>query len=59
MDFTIPADNWGKINDSEKSDKYLDLAREIRKLWNMRLIRIPIGVFRTIPRNFERGMEEF
>ena len=35
VDFTIPADQREKIKESEKRDKYLDLARELKKtLWN-------------------------
>ena len=31
MGFVILADYWEKIKESEKIDKYLDLAREIKK----------------------------
>ena len=40
MDFAIPADNWAKIKENEKIDKYLDFARELRKLWNIRVMVI-------------------
>ena len=29
MDFIVPADHWMKIKESEKIDRYLDLAREL------------------------------
>ena len=32
MDFDVPADDRVKIKESEKIDKYLDLARELRQL---------------------------
>ena len=32
MDFTVLADHRVKLQESEKRDKYLDLAREIKKL---------------------------
>ena len=31
-----------KLKESEKIDKYLDLARELKKLWNMKVTVIPI-----------------
>ena len=37
VDFTVPADHRVKLKESEKKDKYLDLAREIIKLWNMKV----------------------
>ena len=37
VDFAILADRKVKIKESEKRDKYLDLTRELRKLWNMRV----------------------
>ena len=41
-----------KIKENEKSDKYLDLARELRKLWKLKAMVIPIviGALRTIPK---------
>ena len=50
-DFAVYADHRTKIEGNEKRDKYLDLAREIKKkLWNMRLTVIPfvIGSLGTI-----------
>ena len=34
--FAVPADCRMKVKDSEKINQYLDLARELKKLWNMR-----------------------
>ena len=31
MDFAVPADHRLKLKESEKKDKYLDLARELKK----------------------------
>ena len=41
-------------------EKFLDLARELRKLWNMRKTMIPIviGELETVPRVLERGLEK-
>ena len=32
MDFSVPADNRVKSKESEKKDKYLDPARELKKI---------------------------
>ena len=40
MDFAVPADHWVKLKDSEKIDKYLDFAREFKRLWNMKVMFI-------------------
>ena len=34
VDFAVLADHRMKIKENEKTDKYLDLARELEKLWN-------------------------
>ena len=44
VDFAIPADYKVKLKESKKKDKYLDLARELKKLWNMKVTVIPIFV---------------
>ena len=47
VNFAVPADHKIKLKESEKKDKYLDLARELKKLWNMKvtIISIVIGAF--------------
>ena len=40
----IPADHRIKLEESEKKDKYLDLARELKKLWNIKVTIIPIVI---------------
>ena len=47
-----------KIRENEKGGKYLDLARELIKLWNMKLTVIPIviGTQGIIPKGFESGL---
>ena len=37
MDFAVPADLRVKLKESEKKDKYRDLARELKNLWNMKV----------------------
>ena len=50
MDFAIPAEQKIKLKESEKRDKYLDPAREQKKMWNVKVTVIPIviGVFGII-----------
>ena len=42
VDFAVLADHRIKLKESEKKDKYLDLDRELKKLWNMKMTIIPI-----------------
>ena len=35
LDFAVLPDQWVKIKESEKTNKYLDLARELEKLWDL------------------------
>ena len=48
--FAVPADNRIKLRECEKKEKYLDLARELKKLWNIKvtIISIVIGAFGTV-----------
>ena len=50
MDFAILAHHRVKLKESEKRDKYLNLARELKKLWNMKVMVIPVvmGMLWTI-----------
>ncbi len=41
MDFPVPADNRVKLKEIEKKDKYVALARELKKLWNMKVTANP------------------
>ena len=58
MDFAVPADqNEDKIM---RKDKYLDLTRELKRLWNMRVtvILIVVGALGTVSKGLESGLEE-
>ena len=39
-----------KLKECEKNDKHLDRARELKRLWNMKVIIVPIviGAFGTV-----------
>ena len=59
-DFAVPADHIINLKECEKKDKYLDLARELKKLWKMKvkIVRIVIGAFGTITKGLLKGLEE-
>ena len=62
MDLAVPADHWLTVKESEKKNKFLDLARDKRKLWNMKVIVIPVIVetLLSAPKDLEKrltGME--
>ena len=44
VDFAVPADHRINLKECEKKDKYLDLARELKKLWNMKVTIVPIVI---------------
>ena len=44
MDLAVPADHRINLKESEKKDKYLDLARKLKKLWNMKVTIVPIMI---------------
>ena len=60
VDFAVPADHRIKLKESEKKDKYLDLARELKKLWNMKVTMalIVIGAFGTITKGLLKGLRD-
>ena len=60
VDFAVPANQRIKLKECEKKDKYLDLARELKKLWNMQVIIIPIviGAFGTVTKGLLKGLED-
>ena len=60
MDFAVPADHKIKLKENEKKDKYLDLARKLKKLWNKKVtfISIIIGAFGTVTERLIQGQEE-
>ena len=60
VDFAFPADHRIKLKESEKKDKYLDLARGLKKLWNMKVTIRPIviGAFGTVTKGLLKGQED-
>ena len=58
MDFAVPVDHRVKLKESEKKDKYLDFARELKqKLWNMK-VPIIIGAIKTIPKSLVKSLRD-
>ena len=59
-DFAVPADYRVKPKECEKRDKHLDLARELKKLWNMKVTIIPIvlGALGTVTTGKIQGLED-
>ena len=57
MDFVVQANRRVKLKESEKRDKYMDLARELKKLWKieMTVIQIVIGALGTVIKGLALG----
>ena len=49
-----------KLKECEKRDKYLDLAKELKNLWNMKATIIPIviGALGTVTKGLVKGLED-
>ena len=60
FDFADPADHRIILKESEKKDKYLELARELKKLWNMKVTIVPIviGALGTIAKGLLKGLKD-
>ena len=60
FDFAVPADHRIILKKSEKKDKYLDLARELKKLRSMKVTIVPIviGALGTITKGLLKGLED-
>ena len=60
VDFAVPADHRIKLKECEKKDKYLDLARELKIPWNMKVTIVPIviGAFGTVTKGLLKDLED-
>ena len=56
VDFAV---HWTTIEENKKSDKYLDLARDLKCLWNMRVKMIPvvIGTLGSVRKDLGKELE--
>ena len=61
VNFDTPPDHRVKLKESEKRDKYQDLARRQRNLWNMKVTMtlIVIGALRTIHKVLVKELKDF
>ena len=60
VDFAVPVDHRINLKESEKKNKYLDLARELKKLWNMKVTIVPIVIdaLGIITKGLLKGLED-
>ena len=60
MGFAVPDDRIIKLKESEKKNKYFNLAMELKKLWNMKMTIIPIviGAFGRVSKGLLKGLED-
>ena len=60
VDFAVPADHRINLKETEKKNKYLDPARELKKLWNMKvtIVQIVIGALGTVTNGLLKGLED-
>ena len=57
VNFAVPVEHRVKLKESEKRDEYLDLARELKKFWFMKVMIIPIviGALGTVTKGLVQG----
>ena len=60
VDFTVLADHRIKLKECEKKAKDLDVARELKKLWNMQVasIQVVTGAFGTVTKRLLKELED-
>ena len=60
MNFVILTNHRVKLKEGKKVDKYLELARELKKLWNMKVTVIPIviGMPGTVAKGLVQRLED-
>ena len=58
VDFTVPADHRINLKESEKKDKYLNLARELKKAVKVTIVPIVIGALGIITKGLLKGLED-
>ena len=60
IDFAIPHDSRVDSKEIEKIEKYQDLVRELKKLWDMRIVVSPIviGALGTTPKKLPKRLKD-
>ena len=55
----MPVDNRMKIKENEERNKYFDLARELKRQWNIKVMMIETNwCVRNIFQSLRKGLEE-
>ena len=57
VDFAVPVDHRVKSKKSEKKDRYHDLAKELKKPWNIKVMFI-LNAISTITKGLLKGLED-
>ena len=59
MDYAVLVDHRVKFEENEKKDKYLDFARQWKKLWSMKVtfISVVIGAVGIVTEILLKGLE--
>ena len=59
-DIAVLVDHIVKLKESEKKDKYMELAWELKKLWNMEVTVIPIliSALCTVSKELVQGLRD-
>ena len=58
VDFAVPVVHRVKLKENEKKDKYLDLGRGLKKLWNVTFIPIVICALGTVSKGLIKRLED-
>ena len=60
MDFALSADHRIKLKECKKKVKYLDLAKELKKLWYMKVTIVlnMMGAFITVTKRLLKRLED-
>ena len=57
--FAVPGDSRIEMKEKDKIEKYLDLGRELQKIWNvkMKIIPLVVGSLGAIPKQFSNRLK--
>ena len=60
MDFAVPTNHRVELKGDEERDEYLDQARELKRLYHMKVAVIPIviGPISTVTKGLVQGLED-
>ena len=60
IDFAVPGDSRIEEKEKDKIEKYQDLGKELQKLWNVKVMIMPLvaGSLGAIPKQFGNGLKQ-